>query len=77
MDAYWNVNGPQTIEFPHGDQPAPVDASRYLRPFSPALRHLEGARLERIADAMKSAATEKRIFHLWWHPEDFAIHPDA
>ena len=25
---------------------------------------------------MKSAAKEKRIFHLWWHPEDFASYPD-
>ena len=25
---------------------------------------------------MKSAARERRIFHLWWHPEDFAGYPD-
>jgi len=75
MDAYWDVNGPQTVDWPASGKPAPVDASRYLRPFAPALRALEDTRLRRIASAMKRAAIEKRIFHLWWHPEDFAGHP--
>ena len=26
---------------------------------------------------MKHAAKEKRIFHLWWHPEDFALRSGA
>jgi peptidoglycan/xylan/chitin deacetylase (PgdA/CDA1 family) len=75
VDAYRDINGPQTIDWPHGAGLLPVDASRYLRPFSPALGALEGPRLKRIAAAMKSAAIEKRLFHLWWHPEDFAAHP--
>jgi peptidoglycan/xylan/chitin deacetylase (PgdA/CDA1 family) len=75
IDAYWNVNGPQTVDYPQHTQPAPVDASRYLRPHAPGLRSLDGMRLRRIAGAMKSAAKDKRIFHLWWHPEDFASHP--
>jgi peptidoglycan/xylan/chitin deacetylase (PgdA/CDA1 family) len=75
MDAYLNLNGPQTVPFPENEDLAAVDASRYLRPFSPALRPLEGVRLKRIESAMTSAAKEKRIFHLWWHPEDFASHP--
>ncbi len=71
MDAYWDLNGPQTVAFPSGEEPTPVDASRYLRPFSPALRFLEDTRLKRIESAMRSAAEGNRIFHLWWHPEDF------
>jgi len=74
-DAYFDLNGPQTVGFPRDENPAPVDASRYLRPFSTVLRALESTRLNRIASAMKSAAQEGRIFHLWWHPEDFASHP--
>ncbi|MGA8027361.1 MAG: hypothetical protein WB992_09450, partial [Bryobacteraceae bacterium] len=54
----------------------PVDASRYLRPYSSALRVLEKARLRRIVDAMTHAAVEGRIFHLWWHPEDFSSQPE-
>jgi hypothetical protein len=75
LDAYCNVNGEQTVAWPHGAAPRPVDASRYLRPYSQTLRGLEGLRLKRIGNAMRSAAREKRIFHLWWHPEDFAGYP--
>ena len=75
-DAYCDLNGPQTVAFPQGRRLARLGASRYLRPFSPALSSLETVRLKRIATAMKSAAREKRIFHLWWHPEDFAGYPD-
>ncbi len=76
IDAYCDLNGAQTVAFPMGEQPAPVDASRYLRPYSPVLRSLENIRLKRIGGAMKSAAQNQRIFHLWWHPEDFANHPE-
>lgn len=76
LDAYWDLNGPQTVDFPGDRKPAPVDSSRYLRPFSPVLRLLENTRLERIEVAMRSAAEQKRIFHLWWHPEDFAEYPE-
>jgi peptidoglycan/xylan/chitin deacetylase (PgdA/CDA1 family) len=75
IDAYSNLHGVQTVAWPTTGNLLPVDASRYLRPFSPALRKMENARLKRIAGAMKSAAEEKRIFHLWWHPEDFAKFP--
>jgi peptidoglycan/xylan/chitin deacetylase (PgdA/CDA1 family) len=75
LDAYTNVYGPQTVAWPQGKHPFPVDASRYLRPYSSKLRGLESARLQRIAAAMRSATLEKRIFHLWWHPEDFAGNP--
>ncbi len=75
-DAYWDLNGPQTVAFPGGRLLARLGASRYLRPFSPALSSLESIRLRRIATAMRSAAKDRRIFHLWWHPEDFAAHSD-
>lgn len=74
-DAYLNINGAQTLEWPEGANPVSVDSSRYLRPYSSALRAFESARLRRITDAMTHAAREKRIFHLWWHPEDFANQP--
>ena len=75
-DAYWDLNGPQTVAFPTNGRLVRLAASRYLRPFSPALSSLESIRLRRIATAMKSAAQNGRIFHLWWHPEDFAAYPD-
>jgi peptidoglycan/xylan/chitin deacetylase (PgdA/CDA1 family) len=76
LDAYCDVHGPQTGDWPRGADPMAIPASRYLRPFTPALRTAEGVRLKRIAQAMQHAAREKQVFHLWWHPEDFAPHPD-
>ena len=53
--------------------PGPVDvpASAFLRPFSPALRPLRRAALERLAFGLTRAATDGRVFHLWWHPHNF------
>lgn len=76
VDSYWNLNGPQTVPWElRGEKPVAVNASRYLRPYSSLLRGLESARLKRVADSMGRAARANRIFHLWWHPEDFAGHP--
>jgi hypothetical protein len=37
---------------------------------------LEETRLQRIVGAMEHAALQGEIFHLWWHPEDFAYDCD-
>jgi hypothetical protein len=49
-----------------------IPASRYLRPYHPAFRPFENLLVRRIRLAMKHAAETGEIFHLWWHPEDFA-----
>ena len=54
--------------------PVDVPASRYLRPYAPALRHLEPLRLRRITAELEHAAAAGAAFHLWWHPHDFGIH---
>lgn len=51
-----------------------VRASCLLRPYRPALRHLERLRLERIRRGVRCAARTGRIFHLWWHPHNFGVH---
>jgi len=58
---------------------APVDvpATRYLRPYAPALRHLEPLRLRRIVSDLRQAARLGGLFHLWWHPHDFGSHLQA
>lgn len=76
IDAYWNLNGAQTVKWPAADRPVPINASRYLRPYCSSLRALEAARLKRIAGAMTDAAVKGQLFHLWWHPEDFANEPE-
>jgi hypothetical protein len=39
-------------------------------------RHLESARLSRIRRTLRFAALQGRIFHLWWHPHNFGLHPE-
>jgi hypothetical protein len=53
-----------------------VPASRFLRPFAPRLRALEGLRLRRITRGMREAARTGAIYHLWWHPHNFGTHLD-
>lgn len=48
-----------------------IRASAMLRPFNPALRHLESVRLKRIRRSVRVAARRGRILHLWWHPHNF------
>jgi peptidoglycan/xylan/chitin deacetylase (PgdA/CDA1 family) len=58
----------------HSALPVDVAASRYLRPYEPALRRLEPLRLRRITTELERAAATGGVFHLWWHPHDFGIH---
>ena len=75
-DHYVNLCGDQTHELqPQRQGLVAVPSSRYLRPFMPALAFGEEFRERRIVRAMEGAAVQNRIFHLWWHPEDFASHP--
>jgi peptidoglycan/xylan/chitin deacetylase (PgdA/CDA1 family) len=53
-----------------------VRASRYLRPYSRSARALKRWRLRRVIEGMEVAARSKRVFHLWWHPEDMGRHPE-
>src|SRR5262245_18128171 len=74
-DAYLPLTGRHSAAM-DGDAELPVDvpASRYLRPYSRALRALEPLRLRRITVELETAATDRRVFHLWWHPHDFGVH---
>lgn len=53
-----------------------VPASRFLRPFNPRARALEGLRLARIKDEMTATARAGGSYHLWWHPHNFGIHTE-
>lgn len=71
-DSYFDLYGPQAVTWPNGAAPYCVAASRYLRPSNRLLGGLEERRFRRIANAMDWAARRGELFHLWWHPEDFA-----
>jgi len=72
LDAHVDIDGYQTFPWPNRPEFISIPASRYLRPYHPVLHPFEDLRLRRIRVAMKHAAETGEIFHLWWHPEDFA-----
>ncbi|WP_289021518.1 polysaccharide deacetylase family protein [uncultured Salegentibacter sp.] len=49
-------------------------ASRLLRPNS-GKNLLDKTRLKRILSEMSTAAKNKEIYHLWWHPHNFGANP--
>jgi peptidoglycan/xylan/chitin deacetylase (PgdA/CDA1 family) len=75
-DAYLPLTGRRAPALDGGGTPVDVPASRYLRPWSPALRGLEPLRLRRITTDMERAARRGGLYHLWWHPHDFGVHQD-
>lgn len=76
LDSYADIYGSQTFGWPETSTITSIAASRYLRPHSAVLRPLRCFQLRRITQAMEQAARQGEVFHLWWHPEDFAIHCD-
>lgn len=52
-----------------------IPGSRFLRPLSPSLRHLEPLRLRRMRLEMTRAAQCGHLYHLWWHPHNFGRDP--
>lgn len=75
LDAYFNLSGHHTIGIDRTRKPAaPFDfpASRLLRAYSPALKIFEPLRVARICSGIDCAARTRRVFHLWFHPEELA-----
>ena len=70
LDSHVDLYGPQTAAWPESN-PAPLAASRYLRASGRALA-FQRLRMRRIEQGLRDAAEQHKIFHLWWHPEDFA-----
>ncbi len=78
LDTYAGTVPPPTFAWTDRTGPAglcDVPASAFLRPYAPRLRSLEGMKQRRLVAGLRDAATRGRIFHLWWHPHNFARHP--
>ncbi len=75
-DAYLNLSGYRCHEIEQMAKSFPfnIPSSRFLRPYSPKARLLEGLRLRRICRSMTHAARHRKVFHLWWHPHNFGSH---
>jgi hypothetical protein len=77
LDSFIDIDGHQTFGWPDRSKLTSIPASRYLRSYRPVFRPFEPWLLQRIQKAMKHAAESGELFHLWWHPEDFAPDLDA
>jgi len=77
-DAYLNLSGHHTTRLDKIPENTPFNfpASRLLRGYSPALSLLEPLRLRRICSGLDHAARQRELYHLWFHPEELAPHPD-
>jgi hypothetical protein len=49
-----------------------VPASAFLRPYSRRLAKLRPLQERRLRMGLRDAARGSRIFHVWWHPHNFA-----
>lgn len=78
VDAYINISGHHCYSdgFMQKDALINIPSSRFLRPYSAKLRHLENLRLQRIKTSMTHAAKNGLLYHLWWHPHNFGINHD-
>lgn len=74
LDAYYNVSptkGLKLTELENNEGLINIPASRFLRPSS-GNNILEKRKVNRIISEMENAAKNGEIYHLWWHPHNFA-----
>ena len=77
-DAYLGLNDKsytyEDLKWEEG-RPLAQKASRLLRPHS-GNSILDTLKLNRIKSEMLHAAKQQEVYHLWWHPHNFANHPE-
>lgn len=79
LDQYVSLSGVHLSRWEDIEQPdglANIPASRFLRPYSHRLRHLDGLRMHRIDSEMLEAARSQQVYHLWWHPHNFGANTE-
>ena len=75
-DSYFNLTGHHCHLVPSPNSIINIPASRFLRPYNPALQMLDGLKLKRIKKGLKYAAANNLIYQLWWHPHNFGKYMD-
>ena len=74
IDSYINITGPNTYNKNTLTQDGlliNIPSSRFLRPYNKRVNIFESLKVKRIKKAMRYAAVNNEIFHLWWHPHNF------
>ena len=76
VDSYFNISGSNSFKLKdHNTKDAKlinIPASRFLRPYNSRLKFIESLKVRRIKKAMTKAAKRNEVYHLWWHPHNFA-----
>jgi len=73
LDTYINLSGSHLYDDAiRENEMIDLPSSRFLRPVNTQFPFLEKWKLNRIKDSMTKAARSGSIFHLWWHPHNFA-----
>lgn len=75
-DAYINVTGHHCHAIPTPGDIINIPASRFLRPYDPKFKMLDGLKFKRITSGIKFAARHGLIYQLWWHPHNFGKYMD-
>ena len=75
-DAYINMTGNHCHQVPAATDIMNIPASRFLRPYKPALKMFDGLKFNRIKQGIKFAANHGLIYQLWWHPHNFGKYMD-
>ena len=75
-DTYINVTGHHCHPVPSRGEIVNIPASRFLRPYSPKFKILDGLKFSRIKSGLKFAAKHGLIYQLWWHPHNFGKYMD-
>ena len=75
-DAYVNVTGHHCHPLPPPGEIINIPASRFLRPYTPKFKMLDGFKFGRIKGGLKFAAKHGLIYQLWWHPHNFGRYMD-
>jgi peptidoglycan/xylan/chitin deacetylase (PgdA/CDA1 family) len=74
-DTYIGTRPPPTTaweDVPEESGVCNVPASAFLRPYADRPRAINGLQEKRLRAGLEDAARRRRIFHLWWHPHNFA-----
>lgn len=81
FDSYFNLSGSNSFKLEDYNQKDSklinIPASRFLRPYNSRLKFLESLKVNRIKKAMTKAAKRNEVYHLWWHPHNFANNIEA
>lgn len=76
FDSYFNLSGSNSFKLEDYNSKDSklinIPASRFLRPYNSRLKFMESLKVRRIKKAMTKAAKRNKVYHLWWHPHNFA-----